>query len=240
MEIKKIHSWYFSSPEEAEELQKRLSERVVLESKYSSLDEIKAICGIDVHFLYDENTNLSISAVGISILSFPDMEILNTYTYKKEVDMYFPYKSGLLAFRELPLVLEFLEDTELEPEPEVFIYDGQGIAHPRGLGVASHLGLFIDKPVIGCSKKNLYGRYDALPPDVKGSYTFIKDPSSGNTIGLVLRSKPHTKPLYISIGYMISLELARDIVVASCKKYRLPEPLRVADQLARSCVKRKL
>ena len=238
-----MHSWHLLLPEEAEELQRRLSEKVVLDSKYSSIDEIEVVCGIDVHFFYDERVNSNISIVGIGILSFPGMEILNTYVYKKELDedYFFPYRSGLLAFRELPVVLEFLEMVELSPAPQVYIYDGQGIAHPRKLGAASHLGLFIKEPVIGCSKKNLYGRYDMLPPQgVKGSYSFIRDPCSREVIGLVLRSKPHTKPLYISVGYMISLELARDVILCCCKKYRLPEPLRIAHQLATTYYRRHI
>ena len=122
---------------------------------------------------------------------------------------------------------------KLKTEPDLFLFDGQGIAHPRGIGIASHLGVILDKPSIGCAKSHLYGNYEEPPPALKGAYTFLKD-NAGTLMGIVMRSKKYTKPIFISQGHRIGLTTAADIIFKCLTKYRIPEPLRLA-HIASKC-----
>jgi deoxyribonuclease V len=135
----------------------------------------------------------------------------------------FPYIPGLLSFREAPLILTTCR--ELTIVPDLILVDGQGIAHPRRLGLASHLGLFLDTPTIGCAKSLLCGQHE-VPGDEPGSYAEIRD--KGEIIGAALRTKPAVKPVYISIGHKLNLESAIYWVLKCCRGYRLPEPTRLA------------
>ncbi|NEQ34486.1 MAG: deoxyribonuclease V, partial [Leptolyngbya sp. SIO4C5] len=139
----------------------------------------------------------------------------------------FPYVPGLLSFREVPTILVAL--SQLQTEPDLLLCDGQGIAHPRRLGIASHLGLLVDLPSIGVAKSRLTGTHAEVPPE-KGSWVPLQD--KGETIGAVLRSRTNTKPLYISSGHRVSLETAIAYVLQCTPKYRLPETTRWADKLA--------
>ena len=139
----------------------------------------------------------------------------------------FPYIPGFLSFREIPALLKALE--QLKITPDLIFCDGQGIAHPRRLGIACHLGVLIDVPAIGVAKSLLVGKYGEVPQE-KGSCTPLQD--QGETIGVVLRSRVNVKPIYISIGHRISLPTAVKYVRDCLGKYRLPEPTRIADKLA--------
>jgi deoxyribonuclease V len=139
----------------------------------------------------------------------------------------FPYVPGFLSFREIPAVLDALE--KIKTTPDIILCDGQGIAHPRGLGIACHLGLLIDMPTIGVAKSRLVGKYEELP-EAKGSTQPLI--YNGETVGVVLRSRTGVKPLYISSGHRISLPTAIDYVLRCTPKYRLPETTRIADRLA--------
>jgi deoxyribonuclease V len=135
----------------------------------------------------------------------------------------FPYIPGFLAFRELPVIVRALE--KIGCAADVIIVDGHGISHPRGLGIASHLGLMVDVPTIGCAKKKLVGEYE--PP---GMEKFDHAPLvyKGETVGAVLRSRANVKPVFVSPGNMIDLQSSIDIVKKLIGRYRIPEPLRWA------------
>jgi deoxyribonuclease V len=139
----------------------------------------------------------------------------------------FPYIPGLLSFREAPIILKAYE--QLEHSPDIIMVDGQGIAHPRRLGIAAHLGLFFDVPTIGCAKSRLCGSCQ-MPSIEPGSFEEIID--NNETIGVALRTRYNTKPVYISIGNKISLEDAIFWVMRCGRGYRLPEPIRYAHQAA--------
>jgi deoxyribonuclease V len=158
----------------------------------------------------------------VVVHSFPSLQPQAIATASLEVD--FPYIPGLLSFRELPVILQALE--KLPQSPDLLLVDGQGIAHPRGLGLASHLGLWLDLPTIGCAKSRLYGEHGEVG-EKKGESVPLKN-KGGATIGCVLRSRDRIKPLYISPGHRISVKSAAAIVLACCDKYRLPEPIRAA------------
>lgn len=138
----------------------------------------------------------------------------------------FPYIPGLLSFREAPVCIAAVEKLKLKPD--VFIIDGQGIAHPRRLGLASHLGLFFDKPTIGCAKSRLTGQFEEPPPK-KGTYSLLKD--KDEVIGAVVRTRTNVEPVFVSVGNKCSLEDAIEVTLSCTTKYRLPEPTRLAHQL---------
>ena len=141
-----------------------------------------------------------------------------------------PYIPGLLSFREIPCILGAFD--HLHEQPDLVMVDGQGIAHPRYLGIASHLGLWLDLPTIGCAKSILRGHYNekALSEEA-GSWTPLV--YKGETVGVVVRTRSHVKPMFISLGHRISLETSLHYVLACSKGYRLPEPTRQADKLSK-------
>jgi deoxyribonuclease V len=139
----------------------------------------------------------------------------------------FPYISGLLAFREAPAVLTACE--ALRVEPDLFLFDGHWLAHPRRMGLACHMGLCLDKPAIGCAKSRLCGEHDDLSPDA-GAWVSLRD--GPETIGAVLRPRGGARPVYVSVGHNVDLETAVRCVLATCRGYRLPEPCRLAHRAA--------
>lgn len=138
----------------------------------------------------------------------------------------FPYVPGLLSFREIPLVLRGLR--KLKTTPEVFLCDGQGYAHPRRLGLASHLGLWLEQPTVGCAKSRLCGEHQEPAPQ-RGAFAPLLE--RGEQVGVVLRTRTGVKPLYISPGNRCDIAAAMRLTLAACTKYRLPEPTRLAHQL---------
>ncbi len=138
----------------------------------------------------------------------------------------FPYIPGLLAFREVPLILKAYR--KLSIKPSVMLCDGQGIAHPRGIGLASHLGLILKLPTIGCAKSKLCGHHEELPHE-KGS--LVELIYKGKPVGVVYRSKTNVKPIYISPGHLIDIPSSVEVVKLSLGRFRIPEPLRKAHQL---------
>jgi deoxyribonuclease V len=141
-----------------------------------------------------------------------------------EAEVTFPYVPGLLAFREGPALIKVFE--QLTTEPDVLVFDGQGLAHPRGMGIATHMGLVFDKPSIGCAKSLLFGRYQE-PDHEKGAWAELRDPQ-GQIIGAVLRSKPKTTPIFVSIGHRLDLPAAVRILIECSRGVRIPEPTRLA------------
>ncbi|MEO0458052.1 MAG: deoxyribonuclease V [Cyanobacteria bacterium P01_A01_bin.114] len=199
-------------------LQNQLRHQVVTTD---DLDDVTIVAGVDAGF----QQNGTVTCAAVVALSFPDLAFLDqTVAYQPTS---FPYVPGLLSFREVPTVLAAI--SQLKTEPDLVLCDGQGIAHPRRLGIASHLGVLIDKPTIGVAKSRLIGTHGELPEE-KGAWVPLMD--QDEQIGAVLRSRSRTKPLYISSGHRISLETAIDYVLRCTPKYRLPETTRLADRLA--------
>ena len=216
--MKSLHRWNVSI-EEAICIQEELRNQIVLEKTFA---EVKTIGGGDV--AYSKSGTLLFSA--IVVLSFPEMETLDIATASGEIT--FPYISSLFSFREAPILIKTFQ--KLGVKPDIMIYDGQGIAHPRGVGLASHMGLWSDLPSIGCAKTPLLHEY-ILPGPSRGSFESIR--RDGKAVGAVLRTKDRVKALFVSPGYRIDLMTSIQLVLATCQRFRIPEPLRKAHQLSR-------
>jgi deoxyribonuclease V len=213
VKVKDLHSWQVS-PAEALDLQMRLASQV---SRSNEVAIPRFIAGMDISV----NRARGMATGAVVVLNYPELKVVETQVVDGEVS--FPYVPGLLSFREAPLTLMACE--RLEATPDLILVDGQGVAHPRRMGLASHLGLFLDTPTIGCAKSRLCGSHQ-VPGDEPGSYTELVD--RDETIGVALRTKPGTKPVYVSIGHRIDLEAAVYWVMECCRGYRLPEPTRLA------------
>jgi len=157
----------------------------------------------------------------VVVLSYPDLNVLEVQIAEREID--FPYVPGLLSFREAPLILAACQ--QLDTVPDLVIVDGQGIAHPRRFGLASHLGLLLDTATIGCAKSLLCGTHEIVE-ETAGSFAEIKH--NGDVIGAALRTRPRVKPVYVSIGHKMDLSSAISWTMKCCRVYRLPEPTRLA------------
>jgi deoxyribonuclease V len=208
-----LHGWRVS-PAQALELQSRLAAQVV---RTNQLSGPRYIAGLDISV--DRERGMGRGAV--VVLSYPELEVAEVQTVEDSID--FPYVPGLLSFREAPITLAAC--AKLSITPDLFLVDGQGIAHPRRLGLASHLGLFLDRPTIGCAKSRLCGSH-GTPDEAAGSYAELKD--NNETIGAVLRTKAGTNPIYVSIGHKVDLDAAILWALQCCRGYRLPEPTRLA------------
>jgi deoxyribonuclease V len=217
MRITQRHSWQVT-PKQAIEIQNKLAGEVL---KTGTIRAPRHIAGVDISVNRFSKTGTG----AIVVLTYPELQIAEIQVVTDRIA--FPYVPGLLSFREAPLLLAAFEKLKLKPD--IIMVDGQGIAHPRRCGIASHLGLLLGIPTIGCAKSRLCGEHDV--PDTKaGSYAELKD--SGEVIGAVVRTRDNVKPLYISIGHMIDLTSAIKWVIACCRGYRLPEPTRLAHQAA--------
>jgi deoxyribonuclease V len=217
--MKPLHPWNVNV-EEAIRIQETLRDRIILKN---TLLKVKTIGGGDV--AYSKNENHLFGA--IVILSFPKMEILDIATTKGEIP--FPYIPGLLSFREGPILIKTFK--KLKMKPDVMIFDGQGIAHPKGMGLASHIGLWFDLPSIGCAKTPLLNGF-ITPGLSKGSFEWIR--KERKKVGAVLRTKEKVKPLFISPGHRIDLMTSIQLILESCKGFRFLEPLRKAHQVSRN------
>jgi deoxyribonuclease V len=217
MKLHFLHSWNLS-PTEAITLQRELRAHLILEDQ---LGPVRRIAGVDVGF----EESGAVTRAAVAVLRYPELDVLETAIARRPTE--FSYVPGLLSFRELPAVLEALE--QLREPPDLLLCDGQGIAHPRRLGIASHLGLLVDIPSIGVAKTRLYGTHDE-PPNQRGAWTPLW--ANGEVIGAVLRTRPGIKPLYISPGHRTRLETAICYVMNCCTRYRLPETTRHAHRLA--------
>lgn len=215
-----LHEWT-QDPKQAIILQKQLASRVEKNDRLP--DKINFIAGVDIGF--EKQGEDTITRAVIVVLNYPTLQVVDYALHREPTRM--PYIPGLLSFREVPAAIAAYQ--KLKQQPDLLMVDGQGIAHPRRLGVASHLGLWLDKPTLGVAKKRLCGKHPELPPQ-KGSHVPLED--KGEIIGTVLRSKDNINPLYLSIGHRISLQTACNWVNACLTKYKLPEPTRQADRLA--------
>ncbi|MFB3926063.1 MAG: deoxyribonuclease V [Syntrophales bacterium] len=215
MKIENLHDWKVGF-QEAFDIQEKLRDRIVLNDSRGS-GKINLIAGADIS--YARGSNLFFAAV--VLMKFPEMVMLETAVAEGRVD--FPYIPGLLSFREGPILLKAFE--RLAIRPDVVLFDGQGIAHPRGIGLASHMGLFLNLPSIGCAKTKLSGSHADVGGKA-GDFTWLTN--GGRAVGAVLRTKSKVKPIFVSPGHKISLERAVSVAFASCAGYRLPEPTRRA------------
>jgi len=264
MHTRKLHSWDISYSQ-AIALQKQLAQQV---QQIELRSKPKTIAGLDCALSSDKQR---IIAAAVVVLKIPnggspkrslgmafrtstipkasgfeaatpknsEFEVIETATASQKLS--FPYIPGLLSFRESPVCLSAVE--KLKKEPDAFMIDGQGVAHPRRFGLAAHLGLFFDKPTIGCAKSRLTGYFEDPPPE-KGAYSFLRDKKSYQTdasderrttsdeiIGAVVRTRSKVEPVFVSVGNKCLLEDAIEITLAWTTKYRLPEPTRLAHQL---------
>lgn len=217
MELRELHGWNIS-PREAIALQRALSTLIVQEDE---LGEVRHIAGIDVGF---EDRGATTRAA-VAVLRYPDLALLDQAIVRMPTE--FPYVPGLLTFREAPAVLQALR--RLHVAPDLLLYDGQGIAHPRRIGIASHVGLLAGVPSIGVAKTRLIGEHGEVPTE-RGAWVPLTD--KGERIGAVLRTRCGVKPVFVSIGHRVGLETAIRWVLACVTRYRLPETTRWAHRLA--------
>lgn len=218
------HLWDVSIPH-ARAIQEELSRKVEKTDRFEG--PIDIVAGVDVGF----EDHGSIARAAIVLLKVDTLEVVDSVLHREKTG--WPYIPGFLSFRELPVVMAAID--RLRHWPDLWLCDGQGLAHPRRLGIASHLGVLLDSPTIGVGKSRLCGIHD-LVPDERGNWVPLRD--QGEIIGAVLRSRPGVRPLYISIGHRISLETAVYEVMRNLTRFRLPEAIRSADRLA-SAVSRK-
>ena len=209
MQLHNLHSWDLE-PKEAVKCQNLLSKKILFTPTFK---RIAIIAGVDASY----RNGFVIG--GITILKYPELTILSQEYAIKEI--HFPYISGLLTFREGPVLVDLLSKIKLNPD--IILFDGQGIAHPRKMGIATHMGLFLDMPTIGCAKSRLVGKYTE-PGTRKGCYSLLFH--KGEIIGAVVRTRDKTKPLFISPGNHMNLEKAIEITLSCTPKYRIPEPIR--------------
>src|SRR5918911_1701725 len=213
-----LHDWKLT-PREAVELQKQLRARVRLAPLTR---RIETVAGADISF----NKFDPVVYAGLVVLRLPTLEVVEEVGVVSETKS--PYVPGLLSFRETPSVLEAWE--KLKTEPDAVMFDGQGLAHPRRVGIASHVGLLIDRPTFGCAKSVLVGRYEE-PGEERGSWTPLVDPKNDETVGAALRTKTRTQPIFVSPGHLIDLEGAIRLTLECDGGYRQPEPTRRAHLL---------
>lgn len=206
------------TPKEAIEIQQKLAGKIVREN---NLGEIWHVAGIDVGF----EKNGTVTRAAAAVLSFPGLELADYAIARLPTG--FPYVPGLLSFREVPAVMAAL--AKLKIAPGLLLCDGQGIAHPRRIGLASHIGLASGIPSIGVAKTRLIGTHRE-PPNRRGEWAALVD--NDEVIGAVLRTRSGVKPVYVSVGHRVGLETAIGYVMACVTKYRLPETTRWAHRLA--------
>ncbi|HZS06252.1 MAG TPA: deoxyribonuclease V [Blastocatellia bacterium] len=235
--INQLHAWDLT-PAEAIALQKKLREQVVIRPLP---DKVELVAGADISF----NKFSEVVYAGIVVLRLPQLEVIATSGVVTTTK--FPYIPGLLSFREVPALLEAWQ--KLTVRPDVLVLDGQGIAHPRRLGIASHIGLVIGLPTVGCAKTVLTGRYEEPDPQA-GSWSPMTD--KGETIGAALRTKDRVNPVFISPGHLADIPSAITLALRCVRgyaehntsgglfgtrpepsrskgsKYRIPEPTRLA------------
>lgn len=213
MELRHPHRWDLP-PYEAQTLQQTLSTQVLSEDE---LAEIRTVAGVEVgHSRFNDTLT-----VGVSLLSYPELTVLETHVVEYQTK--FPFIPELLSFREAPAIIEALG--ALSRRPDLVVVDGPGVAHAKGLGVASHVGVVTGLPTIGCAKSTSVGSF--VEPEVNaGSSSSLV--WQGEIIGVVFRSKNRVAPLFISAGHRVSRVTAATLVSQCCQGYRLPEPLRHA------------
>lgn len=219
MRIQTYHDWP-STTQEAVAIQQQLRSNVIT---VDQLGPVNFVAGVDVGF----ESNGSVTRAAVAVLSWPDLQLQEQAIARRPTT--FPYIPGFLSFREVPAVLDAL--AQLQTTPDLILCDGQGLAHPRRFGIACHLGLLVDIPAIGVAKSLLVGRHQEVP-DQRGAWQSLVH--RNEVVGAALRTRPKTKPLYISVGHRVSLATAIEYVMSCTTRYRLPETTRWAHRLASS------
>ncbi len=216
-----LHDWNLE-PSAAIRLQNELAARVIPTDNIAS--DVRHVAGVDMAI----NETNGMARAAVVLLAYPSLEMVERHVYEEPIRM--PYIPGLLSFREIPCILGAF--ARLREQPDLVMVDGQGIAHPRHLGIAAHLGLWLDLPTIGCAKSILRGHFDEekLGNEMGDWVPLVY---KHETIGAALRTRPRVKPMIISLGHRISLETSIRYVLACCAGYRLPEPTRQADKLSK-------
>ncbi|TNC09266.1 endonuclease V [Methylobacterium terricola] len=217
MDLVRRHDWDVT-PKEAVALQRDLAAEIVADRPLP-LDAVRLVAGVDVSVKNDR------SHAAIVVATYPEFRVVETVTALMPTP--FPYVPGLLSFREGPVLEEAFG--RLEAEPDVFLFDGMGTAHPRRIGIASHMGLWLQRPTIGVGKTRLCGRNAPLD-DEKGAHQPLID--KGETIGAVVRTRTGKHPLFISPGHLADIPTSVALVLACAPKFRLPEPIRLAHKAA--------
>ena len=217
MKIRNLHDWDVDY-RAAVAIQEGLRGKLILEDRLSK--NIRFVAGADVSCNRGDDRVWA----AVVVLDAATLEVIEEAGHSERARM--PYIPGLLSFREGPVVLKAFE--KLRRRPDAILFDGQGIAHPRGLGLASHMGLILGIPSVGCAKTRLIGSFEE-PGDRRGSHSPLVH--EGRQIGAVLRTKDRVKPVFVSPGHRVSLERAVDIVLACARRYRIPEPTRQAHML---------
>ena len=225
MRVKIDHPWNLTEAE-AIQLQRELAVKVITDDRFN---EIHFVAGVDV--AYQKQGNRLVAAV--VILDADTLKIVETVTAEDRVK--FPYIPGLFSFRELPPLIKAFAKLNHSPDP--IVCDGQGYAHPRRFGLASHLGVIFDLPTIGCGKTRLLGEHNE-PDRERGAIAPLYD--KGEVIGNVLRTQTDIKPIYVSIGHRIELATACSWILKLSPKYRLPETTRNADQLVKAAMSKEV
>lgn len=210
------HNWSLT-PRQAIVVQKKLSSSVIQEG---CRHKVRLVAGLDAAFSQDKEHCIG----GVVLWDLQKKTIVEQHTAVQKLR--FPYIPGLLSFREAPALIAALR--KLHCQPDLLICDGQGIAHPRRLGIASHIGVIIDIPTIGCAKSRLIGDYQEPGPK-KGSRTSLL--VKNEVLGAVLRTRDQVRPVFVSVGHKIDLATAEQVVLECAIGYRLPEPTRLADHL---------
>ncbi len=217
MNYRNLHRWDVTTSE-ARKIQDELRDSI---TPLWDGRVVRTVAGTDVGFPDRQTVRAA-----VVVLTWPGLKVIATHVITQPCT--FPYVPGLLAFREIPGLLSALE--EIDDEPDVIFCDAQGIAHRRRMGLAAHVGILLDRPVIGCAKSVLYGKFEE-PCDERGSYSHMLD-DQGETIGAAVRTRHAVKPVYVSIGNRIDLDKAIDMVLECSPKYRIPIPLRLAHKLS--------
>lgn len=217
IKIEQRHDWVLTTAE-AIVIQQQLRQEIVTQDQFGA---VQYVAGVDVGF----EAEGTITRAAVAVLSYPELQLCDQAIARCPTT--FPYVPGFLSFREVPAVLNALQQVKIVPD--LLLCDGQGLAHPRRFGIACHLGLLTNLPAIGVAKSRLVGQH-AEVADERGAWQPLLH--QGETIGVVLRTRPKTKPLYISLGHRISLETAIAYVMGCTTKYRLPETTRFAHNLA--------
>lgn len=215
-----VSSWELT-PAAARRVQEELRGRVVV-SGGPAPESLRTVAGLDVSFCREKGLLFA----AVVVLRIPGFAVVEEGT--AVLTAKFPYVPGLLAFREGPALLKALG--EIRTTVDLLVFDGQGIAHPRGFGIASHLGILLECPSIGVAKRRLVGEY-TMPPPEKGAYTYLF--YEEKKVGTVLRTRAGAKPVFVSPGHLVGIQEATVLACALCTKFRLPEPIRAAHNLSR-------
>ncbi len=208
---------------EARKIQKKLLAESSFENRAKRVD---TICGCDVSYLRRKN----VVKAACSVFEYPALNEVERAVHKENPGKLFPYVPGYLSFREIPFLLKAIK--KIKSTVDIFMVDGHGMAHPRRIGLAVHLGIMLKKPTIGCAKKRLFGIEEKVGEE-KGDYSYIKD-SKCKIIGAKVRTRKNVKPVYVSPGWGLDLKSSIEIVLKTAPKYRQPEMLRSAHKLTQS------